>query len=47
MRGIGPDLGPAYLATPYAPYDAANGTRSKGHLYWTGPGIGEDVPLVH
>ncbi len=44
MRGVGPDLWPAYLAADYPPYDPTNGTVSDGNIFWTGPGKGPDIP---
>ena len=45
LRGIGPDLKPQYLGIAWPAYDPTNGSISHGHLYWTGPGMGPDVPL--
>lgn len=46
MRSAGPDRWPAYLATDMPGYDPTNGTVSRGNIYWTGPGVGEDAPLI-
>ncbi|MDK2970460.1 MAG: ral secretion pathway protein [Candidatus Sumerlaeota bacterium] len=44
MRGVGPDRWPAWLGEDPTPYDPTNGTVSTGSIFWTGPGIGPDVP---
>lgn len=45
LRSAGPDLSPSYLGDPEPAYDPTNGTTSRGNIYWTGPGIGEDFPV--
>lgn len=44
IRSVGPDLWPAWLGMAEPPYDPTNGVVSRGNIYWTGPGIGEDFP---
>lgn len=44
MRSAGPDLYPAWLGENEPPYDPSNGTVSRGNIFWTGPGNGEDQP---
>ena len=46
MRSAGPDLWPDWLGNPAPAYDPTNGTVSSGNIYWTGPGTGEDGPLI-
>ena len=46
MRGIGPSRYPGVLGWPMAAYDPTNGTVAMGHIYWSGPGVGPDQPLV-
>ncbi|MDK2972536.1 MAG: ral secretion pathway protein [Candidatus Sumerlaeota bacterium] len=46
MRSAGPDRWPSYLGSAMPGYDPTNGTVSRGNIYWTGPGVGEDAPLI-
>ena len=46
MRGVGPDLNGESLGIPWPAYDPTNGTSSKGHIYWSGPGKGLDQPKI-
>lgn len=46
LRGVGPDKWPEYLGRIVAPYDPTNGTVSEGNIFWSGPGIGEDIPAL-
>ncbi len=47
LRSCGPDKSAVWLGDAEAPYDPTNGTVSKGNIYWTGPGKGEDQPLIY
>ena len=46
MRGIGPDKWPDWLGEHAMPYDPTNGSVSSGNIFWTGPGKGDDQPLL-
>jgi type II secretion system protein G len=46
IRSAGPDRFPAWLGRPEPAYDPTNGTVSRGNIYWTGPGRGEDGPIL-
>ena len=46
LRGTGPDRWPSWLGELTQSYDPTNGTVSRGNIIWTGPGKGEDRPMV-
>ncbi|MCC6547385.1 prepilin-type N-terminal cleavage/methylation domain-containing protein [Candidatus Sumerlaeota bacterium] len=46
LRGTGPDRWPSWLGELTQAYDPTNGTVSRGNIIWTGPGKGEDRPLI-
>jgi prepilin-type N-terminal cleavage/methylation domain-containing protein len=45
LKSVGPARVALWLGEGASPYDPTNGSRSRGQLYLTGPGIGPDGPI--
>ena len=45
LKSVGPSRIALWLGDGVPPYDPTNGSRSRGQLYLTGPGIGSDGPI--
>ena len=46
LKSVGPSLESSWLGDGTPAYDATNGVRSVGHLYFSGPSIGPDKPSL-